>query len=420
MNTFTESLTERVLLHTAITPGFDYSQNPFVNPVLADPGTLDLAQRLGDNFQTLVASWAGSNFMTWGFNPLGDPGGINKEDPYSIWNRLLGGEYLGSIPAGGYTDYLNTPFNAAVADDGTGGGSTTVGTAQAEQWVLDVLKGLGVQATQENVCFMKSWQRAEGGHTNNTAKWNWLNVTTPMPGSSSAGTSQASIQKYPDYKTGVDAQVKTIRNGNYPDVVAGLQAGNILTNWSDVVNDLNIWHGAGNTASPTAYTNNLYSWTRDCVKAALARVANVGPARQAMLRYISAAEQNEPNWHYVFGGPDGRSNPFIEADAPSVRTDCSGYTTLVYEYARRAGFAVPRIPAQSDAQGAFAGARRVSGTYQVGDLCIYPGHVTVVASSGNESSATVSSHGEEGGPARRTGVNYRGDLQFVVRILQDD
>jgi len=424
MNTFTDSLTDHALLQTAITPGFDFSQNPFINPTLAAPGLDSLAQRLGDNFQTLVASWAGSNFMTWGFNPLGDPGDINKTDPYSVWNQLLGGEYLGQIPSGGYTDYLGSAFNSSVSSDGTDGGSAvTIGGAQAPQWVSDVLSGLGYQATQENVCFMKSWWSAEGGGTGSSkAKFNWLNVNAGPP--SPPGTdffvssNGVHIAIFPDYKTGVETTIKFIRDtGNYNDILEALKSGNPLLNWPTT--GLVKWVGPGGGN----YGGNIYQATKRCVQAALdaadAQVGDQGGKRGKILEYILAAEGNKANWHYAFGGPAGRSEFGVDPSRRTpIYTDCSGYTALCYD---AIGI---RIPAQSDSQGQLSTARHVTENYKCGDLCIYPGHVTIVATAGSASSATVSSFGGDppsydDQPARRQGVNYRGDLEYVVRILAD-
>jgi hypothetical protein len=408
MNTFTDSLTERTLLHKAISPGFDYANNPFINRALNDPGGAALSSRLGDNFQTLIASWSDSNFMTWGFHPFGNPGELMPEDPYTVWQRLLGGEFVGKPPT---TDYLGISYDAATDGGGGGGGGETLPgqVLPEERWLEDVLRALGAPISQQNICFMRAWQAWEGGHTKNAAKYNWLNVTTPMKGSSSAGTSQSSIQKYSDYETGVAAQVKTITNGRYPNIVAGLREGNPLTDWDGVARDLHMWH-TGREGGHDTYSNNIRRSAEQCI----AKYAKPTGARAAILEYIVQAEGNEANWHYAFGGPHGRGG-YISPTASNVQTDCSGYTTLCYMHAQKKGFAVPSIPAQSDAQGAMG--KRVSGTYLVGDLCIYPNHVSIVASAGDARTATVSSHGQESGPKRYTGINYRGDLTHVVRIL---
>jgi len=398
MNTFTDDLTSRTMLAQAISPGKDFLSNPFVNPTLNAPTDKDLAERLGDNFQSLVASWGDSNFMTWGFNPIGDPGDVMKEDPYSTWAKLTGGEYLGQFPDTAIKDYQGAPF---VATDGGDGGSAPAGGAvdpTAAQWIQDVLKGVGGQQTQENVCFMKTWAHFEDGGGGAASRYNWLNTTQSMPGADTINAD--GVKAYKDAATGVRATVQTILNGHYPHIVAGLRSGNILqSDWAGVSADLDVWG--------TGHAGAIRSMATTCAKTALA-TPTATAAQRAMIDYIGRAENNEPNWHYVRGGPAGRTF-FPNPGAASISTDCSGYTACVYH---AAGIS---IPAQSDAQGARG--HVVSGSFQVGDLCIYPDHVTVVKAPGAATSAIVSSHGQESGPRAYRGVNYRGDLQKVVRIL---
>jgi hypothetical protein len=261
MNSFTDDLTSRTLLAQAISPGKDAGSNPFINPALNDPGASDLATRLGDNFQSLIASWAGANFMTWGFNPLGDPADVLAEDPYSQWSKLLGGEYLGEMPEGAITDYAGAQFVAV--DGGVAKGSTVEGaTTGVEQWVTDVLRGLAAPQTQQNVCFLKSWAFHEDnrgpGATNPpqaAKRFNWLNTTQPAPGSTDVMSN--GVKGYPNHEVGVQATVSTITNGHYPDIVAGLRTGNILQadRYAAIQDDLNTWGTGAHWASIRTMSN---------------------------------------------------------------------------------------------------------------------------------------------------------------------
>lgn len=88
-------------------------------------------------------------------------------------------------------------------------------------WVADVLAGIGAPVTDENRRFMETWQRFEGGHTHNTATFNWLNTTmsggTPM--------NSVGVQAYADYQTGVQKTVDTLLLGHYTGIVAALRQG---------------------------------------------------------------------------------------------------------------------------------------------------------------------------------------------------
>ena len=48
---------------------------------------------------------------------------------------------------------------------------------QLADWRVDVLQGLGAPTTAANLAFLSSWQRWEGGATNNDASFNYLNTT---------------------------------------------------------------------------------------------------------------------------------------------------------------------------------------------------------------------------------------------------
>jgi len=87
----------------------------------------------------------------------------------------------------------------------------------------DVLKRMDLPVTRQNLQAMLAWQKAEGGHTNNTANWNPLNTSREM---GPAGTVNShGVRAYPDYETGVRATVETLRLGYYDGVRAALRKG---------------------------------------------------------------------------------------------------------------------------------------------------------------------------------------------------
>jgi hypothetical protein len=95
----------------------------------------------------------------------------------------------------------------------------SVSPAQFAEAVLVRLKGPNgeaIHATANNVNAFLAWMAFEGGHWHNAAKYNPLNTTQAMPGSYKApGTI---VQAYPDWKTGLDATVKTISYGAYAGI----------------------------------------------------------------------------------------------------------------------------------------------------------------------------------------------------------
>jgi len=96
-------------------------------------------------------------------------------------------------------------------------------------WRKDVLKRLGAPITKQNLDFLGTWQRYEGGHTNNDARYNWLNTTSNAPGAVRSINS-VGVKAFDSYDNGVNATVQTLNNGRYGDVVASLRSGNPYKN----------------------------------------------------------------------------------------------------------------------------------------------------------------------------------------------
>jgi cell wall-associated NlpC family hydrolase len=101
-------------------------------------------------------------------------------------------------------------------------------------WRIQVLKelsattGIDYPVTEANLRNLGAWWRAEGGHSKNTAQWNWLNTTRRMPGSKvMPGGNSAGVQWFPDFRTGVRATVQTLNNGYYGSILAALRNGNV-------------------------------------------------------------------------------------------------------------------------------------------------------------------------------------------------
>ncbi|MEM3008434.1 MAG: hypothetical protein QXY15_10335 [Candidatus Nitrosotenuis sp.] len=94
MNTFTDSILNKINFHSTITRGFEFERNPFLNPELNRNFSGSLAQRIGDNFQALIASWAAGDFMNWGWDVTGNNASL-PSDPYNIYGNIYGGWFIG-------------------------------------------------------------------------------------------------------------------------------------------------------------------------------------------------------------------------------------------------------------------------------------------------------------------------------------
>lgn len=91
-------------------------------------------------------------------------------------------------------------------------------------WRTAVLRKLGAKPTKQNLKFLDTWQRWEGGHTNNDARFNWLNTTKDAPGALGSINS-VGVKKFKSFGHGVQATVATLKNGRYEDIIDALKSG---------------------------------------------------------------------------------------------------------------------------------------------------------------------------------------------------
>jgi cell wall-associated NlpC family hydrolase len=148
-------------------------------------------------------------------------------------------------------------------------------------WIAATLKRLGAPNTARNRAYLRSQQRWEGGHTHNTARFNWLNTSRSGYGGRSANISVAPhIKRYPGFEQGVAATADTIRSG-YPSVLAALRSGNIDARSPGVASDLRKWvSGSRAMNSKTqAYANRVASSMGDVPAATAAELATTSKSR---------------------------------------------------------------------------------------------------------------------------------------------
>lgn len=123
-------------------------------------------------------------------------------------------------------------------------------------WRIDVLAGLGAPATKQNLAFLSSWQRWEGGHTNNDARFNWLNTTRRAPGAVRSINS-VGVKAFDTYQSGVNATVATLQSGRYGGLVQGLRSGSPQAD-PGVVAGLSTWlSGDPSSAAGARYASKV-------------------------------------------------------------------------------------------------------------------------------------------------------------------
>lgn len=114
-------------------------------------------------------------------------------------------------------------------------------------WRVDLLKIIGAKPTKANMKFLSTWQRWEGGHTNNDARYNWLNTTKDAPGAV-AEINSVGVKRFDSYRHGIQATAATLANGHYDDIVKGLLAGDPYAH--DLSRGLQTWVAGPNGSNP--------------------------------------------------------------------------------------------------------------------------------------------------------------------------
>lgn len=115
-----------------------------------------------------------------------------------------------------------TPTDATLC----GASAPTGGDYTPTTWAAALLAMMGIDQTPANMQGIVGWEKAEGGHWANQAKYNPLNTTQKMPGAS-YGLAQGNIGIYTSWAQGLEATKKTLNNGMYGVIIAALKHGPI-------------------------------------------------------------------------------------------------------------------------------------------------------------------------------------------------
>ena len=91
-------------------------------------------------------------------------------------------------------------------------------------WAQALLLAMRLPVTADNVAAITAWEMAEGGHWYNTAYYNPLNTTQDMPGATVFNS--VGVKAYTSWKQGLQATVKTLKNGYYDGIIDALRRGN--------------------------------------------------------------------------------------------------------------------------------------------------------------------------------------------------
>lgn len=146
-------------------------------------------------------------------------------------------------------------------------GGTGVNPPTIQNWVVQVLAGIGNPAPSANIkAFLSAWAGEEGGWINNACMYNPLNTMEDAPGATQCANTITGIKSYADFNSGVNAAVQTLRNGQYPNLLHALQTNdenNLGFNGhpiaGNIQGDLSVWVNGARSPVAQTYINAILS-----------------------------------------------------------------------------------------------------------------------------------------------------------------
>jgi len=121
-------------------------------------------------------------------------------------------------------------------------------------WESTYLRTAGFPDTPANRRLLSTWQRYEGGHTKNNARFNYLNTTQNMSGARSINS--VGVKAYRTLQQGALAWAKTLKNGRYSDLYQGFKTGDPYK--TNVVRGLSTWlSGSPDSAHGHEYASRV-------------------------------------------------------------------------------------------------------------------------------------------------------------------
>lgn len=116
---------------------------------------------------------------------------------------------------------LSIALVAVLVFNGSRQSAAPVVVDERDQWAVDFLAAIGNGSPDAaTMAFVVAWQASE----NTAAAFNPLATTQPMPGDSCFNylEGKCGVRNYVDRAQGIEASATTIRNGRYPNMLAGL------------------------------------------------------------------------------------------------------------------------------------------------------------------------------------------------------
>jgi cell wall-associated NlpC family hydrolase len=146
-------------------------------------------------------------------------------------------------------------------------------------WRHSLLRAIGAPDTVKNNQFLAQWQRWEGGHTNNDARFNWLNTTRNAPGATGSINS-VGVKAFGTRQSGINAAAATLtdKSGIYNDILAGLQSGDPFA--AKPVRGLSTWlSGSPDSSAGQKYAAKVLGTPIDTIKEQAGQTYDTSPAK---------------------------------------------------------------------------------------------------------------------------------------------
>jgi hypothetical protein len=150
--------------------------------------------------------------------------GIRGKGFLSALRGLLHGQAPSAAAAA--NQITGTPASATGSAGTAGSQAPIAASASQAVFIAAVLTGIGAPDTAANQASLVHWMEQEEPQSDWNHWNNPLNTTQAEPGSSPENS--VSVQSFPSLTEGLAATIATLLNGNYPDILLQLRAGNGL------------------------------------------------------------------------------------------------------------------------------------------------------------------------------------------------
>lgn len=201
-----------------------YTTSPYGDPnPTADPNLTTTGPHVLATAVSAMRELTGAGELTG--NPVAEASGPGTQQT----DTASAGASTGNA---GYSSSSSGPISPVPLQPGQTGGDKRVPGKSIQDWAHDVLSGLGMPTSTQNMETMITWANTEsGGYNPNAAggRYNPLNTTEGAVGYVGQGGSQGDIKDFGTYDQGVQAIVHNLtktKGAGYEHILAGLASNN--------------------------------------------------------------------------------------------------------------------------------------------------------------------------------------------------